>query len=561
MNLRYFKNILPFAAVVLSLGMSSCVNDLDVEPIDPRENMTVDAEKLLNKCYAEFVLEGYGPGSSELDLGDSGLSVLYRLIWNANELTTDEAICGWTDKGIINYDFNNYTENSDVLYGLWWRLSFGVSLCNQYIQACSDVDETMTAEAHFLRALYYYYLLDNFGNPAFTDKVSSENPRQIQSAELFDFIVKDLEANMDKMLEPSVRKKGETNYARADQSAAWMLLARLYLNAEKYTGTAQWGKAKEYAEKVIKESGRSIWMGDDTDAHKSANGEYSAYQMLFMADNDETGAYNENVFGFALQGNSTASWGAATFLVASTRDAKMGMIYPQTTDQAWGGNRTRKDLLEKFFTLSDFDALNDWNTETIVELAGDDRALFFGENAEGDPEKGIITGPKDRKYTNDDISTFTEGIATTKFNSVRSDDGPVTNTTHCDNDIMLMRLAEAYLIYAEAEAREAGSNVTLGEGTRLINELKTRANVSAENQKTAYTLNEVLDERARELYFEGMRRTDLIRYGYYGGNTSYVWQWKGGTQNGSKFEAFRNIFPIPAKELGTNSNLKQNPGY
>ena len=121
-----------------------------------------------------------------------------------------------------------------------------------------------------------------------------------------------------------------------------------------------------------------------------------------------------------------------------------------------------------------------------------------------------------------------------------------------------MRLAEAYLIYAEAEARAAGSNVTLAEGTRLINVLRERANNA--DQHTTYTLREVLDERARELYYEGVRRTDLIRYGYYGGS-SYTWQWKGGIQDGGKFDAYRNIFPIPQTELATNSNLVQNPGY
>ena len=109
--------MVPVAALALSLGLNSCTKDLDVEPIDPSKNTTVDAEKLLNKCYAEFTLEGYGPGQSELDLGDSGLSVLYRLMWNANELTTDEAICGWTDKGVADFDYNTYTSTNDCLYG------------------------------------------------------------------------------------------------------------------------------------------------------------------------------------------------------------------------------------------------------------------------------------------------------------------------------------------------------------------------------------------------------------------------------------------------------------
>lgn len=551
MNLSFIKNILPAAAMVLSMGLSSCTGDLDVDVIDPRKDTNVDAQKLFNKCYAEFVLEGYAPGESELDLGDAGLSVCYRLLWNANELTTDEAICGWTDKGIAEYDYNTFTPANDCLYGLFWRLSFGASICNQYLKECADHDVTMTAEVHFLRALYYYFLLDNYGNPAFSETVG-ETPRQIQSADLFAWIVKELEDNMDQMLPASVRKKGDANYGRADQSAAWMLLARLYLNAEKYTGKAEWEKAKTYAEKVINESGRSIWMGDNTTTHKSANGQWSAYQMLFMADNDQSGAYNESIFAFILDGATTASWGASTFLFAASWDSFMRDDYPQMTDQAWGGNRTRVDLIEKFLSTATLDGLPDWKTATIVDAARDDRALFYGDNAKGDG------GVKDRKYTNDDLATFQDGLATTKYTSQRSDGGNVSNGTHNDNDIMLMRLAEAYLIYAEAEARAAGSNTTLTQGTKYINDLRTRANNP--DQHTTYTLREILDERARELYFEGVRRTDLIRYGYFGGS-SYTWQWKGGVQEGGKFGAYRNIFPIPQTELATNKNLTQNPGY
>ena len=546
------KKAFPILGLAMTLGMSSCVNDLDVKPIDPRLNTQVDASKLFNKMYAEFVFEGKGPGESELDLGDAGLSVLYRLLWNANELTTDEAICGWTDHGTGEFSKNSFTAANESLYGLWWRLNFGVSICNQYLKECADYDKTMTAEAHFMRDLYYYYLLDNFGNPSFSETMPDPDPKQIKSADLYNFIVKDLEENMGNMLPPSVRKKGEKNYSRADQSAAWMLLARLYLNAEKYTGKAEWAKAKEYADKVIKQSGRTLWEGDNATTHRSANGKYSAYQMLFMADNDQTGAYNECIFGFALDGGTAASWGASTFLHGSTWDANMAADYPQKSSQAWGGNRTRVDLVKKFISLTDLNSLDSWTPETITKAAGDDRALLYGDNADGSH------GKKDRKYTNDDIATFADGIATTKFTSDRSDDGPTAVSDHCDNDIMLMRLPEAYYIYAEAEAREAGSEVTLTEGTRLINEVRKRANNN--NLLSSYTLDELLDERAREFYFEGLRRTDLIRYGYFG-NSNYTWQWKGGVQEGGKFPSYFNIFPIPQTELGTNHNLKQNPGY
>ena len=553
MKLRNFKYTLPTVALLLTLGLNSCTKDLDVEPIDPSKNLVVDAQKLFNKCYAEFVLEGYDLGSSELDLGDSGLSVLYRLMWNANELTTDEAICGWTDKGIADFDYNTYTANNDCLYGFYWRLCLGVSLCNQYLKECADYDATMTAEVHFLRALYYYYLLDNYGNPSFTETISSDNPIQISSAELYAWIVKDLEENMGNMLAPSVRKKGQANYGRADQSAAWMLLARLHLNAGKYAGTEHWNEAKAYAEKVINESGRSIWMGDDAVNHRSADGMSSAYQMLFMADNDESGAMNEAVFSFVMDGATTASWGGSTFLFASTWDSYMVANYPQASNRAWGGNRVRVDLLKKFISTDRLDGLDDWSTETIVEAAGDDRALFFGDNADG---SGQV---KDRKYTNDVLATFTEGFATTKYSSNRSDGAATHDPSQTDNDIFVMRLAEAYLIYAEAEARAAGTTSTLEKGTGYINMLRSRANNNV--QKASYTLDEVLDERSRELYFEGVRRTDLIRYGYFGGNSGYTWQWKAGVQSGGKFEAYRNIFPLPSTELGANVNLKQNPGY
>jgi hypothetical protein len=240
----------------------------------------------------------------------------------------------------------------------------------------------------------------------------------------------------------------------------------------------------------------------------------------------------------------------------------MKQDYPQLTDQAWGGNRTRVDLVEKFISTSKLETLPFWTPEEITLAAGDDRALLYGDNAKGnkhfDEETQKWVDVKTRKWTNDDVATFTDGLATTKYTTQRSDGGAVSNTTHNDNDIMLMRLAEAYLIYAEAEARAAGSATTLKEGTRLINVLRERAN-NADLHNT-YTLKEICDERSRELYFEGLRRTDLIRFGFYGGS-SYTWQWKGGVHEGGKFDAYRNIFPIPVTELNTNRNLKQNPGY
>ena len=80
---------------------------------------------------------------------------------------------------------------------------------------------------------------------------------------------------------------------------------------------------------------------------------------------------------------------------------------------------------------------------------------------------------------------------------------------------------------------------------------------------SSYSLNQILDERSRELYYEGFRRTDLIRYGYFGGPKSgeYLWEWKGGAQNGVAFPEYRNIFAIPSEDVNANPNLVQNAGY
>lgn len=125
-------------------------------------------------------------------------------------------------------------------------------------------------------------------------------------------------------------------------------------------------------------------------------------------------------------------------------------------------------------------------------------------------------------------------------------------------DYPLMRAAEAYLMYAEAQAHLNGGTAT-GNAAKAINALRERANNP--NLKTAYTLDEICDEWSREFYFEGMRRNTLIRFNKFGGNNNYNWTWKGGAKSGRNFAATRNIYAIPDKDLSANTNLKQNPGY
>jgi hypothetical protein len=160
------------------------------------------------------------------------------------------------------------------------------------------------------------------------------------------------------------------------------------------------------------------------------------------------------------------------------------------------------------------------------------------------------------------VGTFTEGIGVTKFKNVTASGGPAPNAhaTFVSTDFPMFRLADAYLMYAEVVVRGGGGDMATA--VNYINQLRERAygdnsgNISASD----LTLNLLLDERGRELYWEGHRRTDLIRFGQFT-NGSYVWEWKGKAQNGTQTASFRDLYPIPINDLNANPNLQQNSGY
>ncbi|MCQ2267469.1 MAG: RagB/SusD family nutrient uptake outer membrane protein [Bacteroidaceae bacterium] len=534
MNLRYIKNILPASALLLAMGMSSCVGDLDVTPIDPSTNMVVDEVALYTKCYANMALAGQGGANGDCDIDglDGGTTGFVRQLWNANELTTDEAICAWGDTGIPAFNYNQWDASHPMLQGFYYRLYAGIDYCNHYLDVCADVDATRYAEVRFLRALYYYYLMDCFGNVPFATAISAESPEQLGSrAELFAWIESELKDCIQNMQPAQARTSNSDGYGRADQDAANLLLARMYLNAEVYTGTAQWSNAKEYAEKVIN-GPHKLWTN-------GANG-WSAYQMLFMGDNGESGASVEAILPLLQDGVTTTSWGTTLFLMASCWKADMNTAGDYGTTEFWAGNRARKAFVDKFFPSTDAPNVDVVDMQTA---AGDERALFFGIDREL-----LVTNPGE----------YTSGYAVAKYRNTYSTGATGHNSQFIDTDYFLMRSAEAYLIAAEADARLNGGTTTAC--AKYINDLRERAHASTQPQ---YTVNQILDERARELYHEGFRRTDLIRYGFFGGANSnqYVWEWKGGTQAGVGFAAYRNVFAIPAEDINANPKLVQNAGY
>jgi len=539
---RYIKRLLPAAALLLSMGMTSCTGDLDVTPIDPNKNTTVDNDALFNKCYANLALQGNGGANGDCDISglDGGTTPFIRQMWNINELPTDEAVCAWGDEGISSYNEASWTASHPMVQGFYYRLYFGITICNHYLEVAADVDAQRTAEVRFLRAMYYYYLMDTFGNVAFTDVVSSSKPEQMKRADLYNWIESELLDIEGNLAEAKPKTSSDSNYGRADKAAVWMLLSRLYLNAQVYTGTAQWAKAAEYAQKVMKSS-YSLYTTAKTDPSGDT---WSAYQQLFMGDNGENGASVEAILPILFQGNQTTSWGGTLFLIASCFQSDMHPAKNQPaigngTDKNWGGNRARRNLVDKFFPSSDAPNVAPYD---MINEAGDDRALFWG-----------IDRTEDVTATND----FTKGYSVTKFLNIKTDGSAGTDASQPDADFFLMRVAEAYLTYAEATARQ-NNGATTSEGTEAINALRSRANATT---KAGYSLNDILDEWSREFYFEGRRRIDLVRFGKFAGSTDYKWQWKGGTYAGRDFEAYRNIYAIPTNDLTANEKLTQNTGY
>lgn len=540
---RYIKSALaPAAALLISLASTSCLNDLDKEPISPKIDLNVNNDGLLNKCYANFGINGNGSGDdsdSDPDVkgfNDNGMTGLVRAMFNMNELPTDEATCSWGD-GLQELNSAKFDPSHPWVKLYYTRLTLGITFCNQYLEVAGGEDKQKTAECRFLRAMQYYLLMDAYGNVGFSTTL--EKPHRMERAELYKWLVEELNAIEPDLAEPRVKTGSDADYGRVDKAACWLLLSRLYLNAEVYTGNAEWQKAKDYAKKV---------MESPYDINTTSAGRWSAYQLVFMADNDRTAASKEILFPIVNISGKTRSYGNSLFLIAACFDPAMHANPDDATGsnglvgQQWIGLHPRTALLKKFFPSSVAPEVPSYE---MTAQAGDDRATFWGEG---------------RTYEIENITKSAEGYGVCKFLNYNSDNSTNTDPTFADMDWPFMRAAEAYLNYAEADARLNGGK-TSQEGTSILNKLRARANASTRAESSSYSLNEICDEWAREFYFEGMRRTTLIRFGLFGGNTGYNWDWKGGEQAGKDFEAYKNLYPIPLTQLQSNSNLKQNPGY
>jgi len=354
--------------------------------------------------------------------------------------------------------------------------------------------------------------MDLFGNVPITtenDPVGFFYPEQKTRAEVFAFIESEL-----KDLDNSLVASKANEYGRIDKTAAKFLLAKIYLNAKVYTGSDRFNDAAKMCTDIITNSGYTF-----------AN---VPYKHLFSADNNRNGAQSEIIFPVVSDGNAIrATGGGMSFILHASIGGSMDAA-AQGMNGGWQGIRTRKEFV----------------------------GLFPDETATADKRGTFYRDGQTLSIAN--VGAFTNGYAVTKFTNVNSDGTAAQRNDIPDTDFPLFRLSDVYLMYAECAVRGAAdANMTTAVG--YINKLRTRASAST-IIATDMTLNFILDERGRELFWECHRRTDLIRFGKFSGGEK-IWEWKGGTQSGTPTASYRDLMPIPAKTIQANPTLKQNIGY
>lgn len=536
-------NRIKFICVIfLSLTvLGACESDLDLKPEDNRpgaDEVFQDPaayKQFLAKLYAGLAVSGQDGPAGDPDLVglDEGFSQYFRLYWQLQELPTDEAVIGWNDAGLPDLVYQNWTSGNPFIRTMYSRIMYQIALTNEFLRQSTEASlnaygiaeaqreeiRNFRAEARFLRALSYYHALDLFGNPPFIteeDPIGAFLPEQIQRQELFNYIESELHALLETELETEseIVDARQNEYGRADKAAVWFLLSKLYLNAEVYTGTERYSDVITYTEKII-------------------NAGYSLapdYQNLFRADNDTNGAQEEVIFPITFDGLNTTSYGGLTFIVHAAVGGEMDPA-DYGTSSGWGGLRTTPEFVSLFPDGAD---------------SRDEREMFYAI---------------DHTLEIPDLTQFTNGYAVVKYNNLTSEGewGREPQGEFVDIDMPLFRLGDAYLMYAEAVLRGGGGS--MANALEYVNELRDRAYPGEEGLITASQLNLdfILAERGRELYWEAKRRTDLIRFGQF--STQGVWAWKGNVPQGTTTLEFRNLYPIPASDLGVNTNLEQNPGY
>lgn len=444
------KSIFLFA--LLAIAFTSCFNDLDTIPLDENQITAATAydnpeayKQVLAKLYAGLSLTGQeGPaGQADIEGIDEGFGQYLRMLWTHQELPTDEAVVGWNDQTINNFHEQDWDANDNFIFAFYSRIFYQVSICNEFMRETTDekldsrnVDtdlrgqiKTFRAEARYLRALSYWHALDHFRNVPFVtedDIVGSFFPEQIKAADLYTWIESELLTIEGDLMAPRTNE-----YARADQAAAWMLLSKLYLNAEVYAGKNAYTDAVTYTQKVI-DSGYAL---DDN------------YQHLFLADNYLS---DEIIFPVVFDGQFTRTWGGMTFVLRAGIGGNM-ISSDFGVESGWGGTRSTSALVDKFPVIAGgagglIVAPQTGDTYTEVFVAGSYVGWQFNQASKlaSILDDGVYEGYLYFEDPNTQIKITTEG----NFNTNYGDDG-ADGTLDSNGDNIVVADAGGYKLIVD----------------------------------------------------------------------------------------------------------------
>jgi len=508
------------------IGWNSCTGDLDQYPHTETTSKDVyttveNYKAVLAKLYVAFVTTGQEKGGGNADLSSNMGQDYMRCYFNLQECGTDEVASTWLEGDkVSDLTYLSWDANDPWVSDMYYRIFYNIALCNEFLRNATDGQISgfteseqaeirhYRAEARFIRALEYYHAMDLFRNIPFVtenDPVGTYLPPRYEAKQIFEFIESEL-----KDIEDTLPNRAECEYGRASRGAAYALLAKMYLNANVYINEARYTDCITYCNKVIAE-GYTL---------------ESEYKKLFNADNNKR--TNEIIFTLPVDAANTVSWGSTTYIicgaVSNTSDYQNPADYGVTS--GWGMFRVRGEVPALF------------DDE-------DGRKLFFTEGQ--------------TQYL-DIIDNQSNGYFVEKWTNLNDNGDTASNTVDggVNTDFPLFRLADVYLMLSEAVVR-GGTGASTTDALNYVNKLRERAFGTSYESDGKVTLSEMnvnffLDERARELYWECSRRTDLIRFDKFTTST-YVWQWKGGTKDGRAVDSKYKIYPIPETDLTANPNL------
>ncbi|MCH5225659.1 MAG: RagB/SusD family nutrient uptake outer membrane protein [Muribaculaceae bacterium] len=525
-----------FCGASLMVGLSSCVGDLDVKPTNPTDKTELSSREeyigLIMRAYGGLVMEG------GITVSDGGAGVYTRQLFNQQELTTDECVIAgnWDDVGIDELVYAQPSPDNHWTYEMYSRINFQIALCNSVISTLNDAHEFLTdeeiaefqAELRILRDLSYYHMIDIFGKGPWTDEnsVVGEIPPTYSRTELFNAVVEDLTDAIEKVV-PAAQQE----YGRLSKEAGLALLAKLYLNAEVYTGTPMWQQCADICTQIT----------------QTIPNLAPTYKYLFCADNHQYVAsqtygtqYGEILWTVPQNETTMQTYGGTTYLSGGAYSTESPYNVYGLQTAPWQGPHMRPETVTRF----------DDNDQRALFYAGEFELDLNDISAWGEPGssgyqciKFVYTTseqydlPEDVAKKDDQgnfINPLSKYLAKDIFNSA---------------DLPLFRLGDIYLMLAECQLKGVSCD-----GLNFYNKVRIRAGLPAVGN---YSEQDLLNERNKELYWESHRRSDLIRFNQYTGST-YNWQWKGAVQQGTSIESYRNLMPIPTQFTPT---LGQNPGY